>query len=79
MARITIKVQPEHENSSICEHPTAPTGHPRDPKECPGRRGYRPHCTVCGPVDERQGIRTNADSLARTHREQHTTPVTATT
>jgi hypothetical protein len=71
MARIVIKVQPEHEDGTVCEHPTAPTGLPRDPKICDGRRGYRPRCTTCGPVGERQGIRSNADALARSHREQH--------
>ena len=80
MARITIKVLPEHEDDSPCEHPTAPTGKPRDPKACTGRRGFRTHCSVCGPVGERQGIRTNADDLARRHRALHaTTPVLATT
>ncbi|MEY9961351.1 hypothetical protein [Streptacidiphilus sp. MAP5-52] len=80
MARISIKVLPEHEDGSPCEHPTAPTGLPRDPASCSGRRGYRPHCSVCGAVGELQGIRSNADSAARSHREQHATaPVPATT
>jgi hypothetical protein len=79
MARITIKVQPEHDDSTVCEHPTAPTGLPRNPQECDGRRGYRPRCSTCGPVGERQGIRSNADAAARSHREQHAAaPVPAT-
>jgi hypothetical protein len=72
MARIVIKVQPEHEDGTVCQHqhPTAPTG-PRNPKICSGRRGYRPRCSTCGPIGERQGIRSNADAAARSHRDQH--------
>jgi hypothetical protein len=73
MARITIPVVPEHPDSSECTHPQAPTGLPRNPKACPGRPGYRPHCSECGPVGERQSIRSNADDMALLHRQQHAT------
>jgi len=72
MARISIKVVAVHEDSdSICEHPTAPTGEPRDPSQCTGRRGYRINCTHCGLTGDTHGIRSNADSACQTHRSEH--------
>jgi hypothetical protein len=74
MARITIKTVAVHQGDadSICEHPTAPTGKPRDPKTCPGRAGYRVHCSACGGLTgERHGIRSNADDARDRHRDTH--------
>ncbi|WP_042370563.1 hypothetical protein [Streptacidiphilus neutrinimicus] len=80
MARISIKTVAIHHGdpTSICEHPTAPTGKPRDPSTCPGRGGYRVHCSGCGGLTgDTYGLRANADGARNDHRNGHTITSTA--
>ena len=42
------QIQPLHADGTVCEHPTAPSGKPRDPDSgCTGRHQYRATCE-CG-------------------------------
>ena len=72
--RLTTTTQAVHADGSVCTHPTAPTGQPRDPATSPGRRGYvaacsgSPDCTWTG---ERRGMRTLADDDRKAHRDHH--------
>lgn len=63
-------IQALHPDGSVCEHPTAPSGKPRDPG-CTGRARYRASCE-CG-WEQHDTIR---ESL-KYARERHKTQATA--
>jgi hypothetical protein len=45
------QIEPLHADGTVCEHPTAPSGKPRDPDSgCTGRHQYRAGCE-CGWED----------------------------
>ncbi|WP_223736296.1 hypothetical protein [Streptomyces purpurogeneiscleroticus] len=46
MARITVSIEPQHADSSRCDHAVKPSGRPRDPQSgCTGRAAYQVVCS----------------------------------
>lgn len=77
MARISIAIEPLHSDGTVCEHPTDPSGRPRNPQSsCTGHRSYRVQCSACGPVGTPHGLRTLAQPEQTRHRDSHKTAST---
>ncbi|MEE1943280.1 hypothetical protein V1L54_28400 [Streptomyces sp. TRM 70361] len=71
MARIAVKIVPEHADGTPCTHAVAPSGKPRDPHSgCTGRRRYQVVCSACGPVGA-HGLRVLAEPAQSAHRDHH--------
>ncbi|MFE7854435.1 hypothetical protein [Streptomyces sp. NPDC057403] len=72
MARITIRVEPRHEDNSRCEHDVKPSGKPRDPASgCTGRTAYAVVCSHHGDVGDTHHVKVLAEPAAREHRQEH--------
>ncbi|MFJ3213808.1 hypothetical protein [Streptomyces flaveolus] len=77
MARITVRVEPRHADSSPCTHAVKPSGKPRDPHSgCPGRTAYAVVCSEHGDVGNPHHVKATAEPSAATHRDEHRAALT---
>lgn len=69
MARITIKIIPEHADRTECAHKVTSVGKPTEPG-CAGRAAYSARCS-CGWHSE-PSLRVLATEARDRHRAEHT-------